>query len=95
MATMVYLAGPLQLPKGWKLFKDIPCGSHFEDNHGRRFIKMVNKTACGIPQTFERLVANPETNYYSNAGPFNAVDYDGFVGKCPDWVPFRVIRKRK
>jgi hypothetical protein len=82
-----------QLLKGWAEFKNIPAGSHFEDKDGRKFIKLVNKTAIGIPQKFGRIVEASTYGPQSSFLAFNAVDYDGYVGNCPDWVPFKVIKK--
>jgi hypothetical protein len=81
--------------KGWTRFCDIPNGGHFKDNAGRRFIKLVDKTACGIPQTFGRLVAKSEYGPKSEPLLFNSVDYDGYVGTCPAWVPFKIVKKPK
>jgi len=79
------------VPKGWTRFCDIPNGAHFEDGSGRMFIKLVNKTACGIPQTFGRIVEASEHGPTSPFLDFNAVDYEGFVGKCPEWCAFKII----
>lgn len=79
------------IPKGWTRFCDIPNGAHFEAGDGRRFIKLVNKTACGIPQTFGRIVEASEYGPESQPLIFNAVDYEGFVGTCPEWCAFKVI----
>jgi hypothetical protein len=83
------------LPKGWKKFIDIPDGSHFEDSSGRRFIKLLSKTACGVPQKSGRIVLASKYGPESLFLPFNAVDYNGTSGTCSDWVPFKVLRKPK
>lgn len=76
----------------WKKFGDIPNGAHFEDGSGRKFIKLVNVTAGGIPQKFGRIVEASQYGPESCFLDFNAVDYEGFVGKCPEWVEFKLIK---
>ena len=82
------------IPIGWTRFCDIPNGGHFSDGKDRNFIKLVNKTAGGIPQTFGRIVSESEYGPKSGYLEFNSIDYDGFVASCPDWAPFKIIEKQ-
>lgn len=74
-------------------FSDIPDGAHFEDKNGKKFIKLISKTAFGIPQKFGRIVAQSEYGPESKLLLFNAVDYDGIIGTCPDFVLFKILKK--
>lgn len=68
----------------WTDFRDIPQGSHFEDKGGRRFIKVAFILPSSLKQILYREVEGHRL-------PFNAIDYDGVPGNCPDWLPFKII----
>jgi hypothetical protein len=86
----------IPIAKGWTWFRDIPEGAHFEDNHRRKFIKLKLQSACGHKFKALRVwdgiisVGIPNPN-----DTFNAVDYDGIGGKCPEWCPFKIIKQKK
>lgn len=83
----------------WVLFKDIPEGTHFQDHNGRRFIKLFTKTAAGLPQQHIRRVLEFTTSdgvtHPQWQDTYNAMDYSGISGKCPDWVEFKIIQARE
>lgn len=81
------------ITKGWTRFCDIPEGGHFQDNHGRKFIKLKLRSAMGVEFKVARVW--DELQFNNHTDTFNAVDYDGIGGKCPEWCPFKIIRKRK
>ena len=72
-------------------FGDMPDGTHFQEAHGRRkFIKLKLSFAGGDPFKVYRVVLG-EDDKPKMQDFFNAVDYQGIGGKCPDWVEFEVI----
>jgi hypothetical protein len=73
-------------------FGDMPGGTHFTDSSsgGRKFIKIKTKVACGLHMVCESHV-KMEDGTLSSRGNHNAIDYEGFTARCPDWVPFYVI----
>jgi hypothetical protein len=71
-------------------FGDMPDGTHFEDGHGRKFIKLRLTFAAGGPFKCYRVVLG-EDDQSKMQDFFNAVDYQGIGGKCPDWLEFKVI----
>ena len=83
----------IPVPKGWTRFIDIPNGAHFEDSQGRKFIKLKLESACGAPFKAGRLWDGHQTLTENDI--FNAVDYDGIGGKCPDWCSFKIIKRKK
>ena len=73
-------------------FEDMPWGTHFEDGNGRKFIKIQTHSAFGVPFScimhYEKYGEHPSSDL-----PFNSVDYKGSPGKCPAWLPFKILKK--
>ena len=74
-------------------FGDMPDGTHFQDGSGRKFIKLNLTFAHGSPFKVYRvgLGDNDEPVLPNWNDCFNAVDYQGYLAKCPDWVEFKVL----
>ncbi len=72
-------------------FGDMPDGTHFQEANGKRkFIKLKLTFAAGTPFKAYRVVLG-EDDKPQMQDFFNAVDYQGIGGKCPDWLEFKVI----
>ena len=73
-------------------FGDMAPGTHFVDGHDRKFIKLKLESACGHKFKATRIWDGVIIEGIpSNNDTFNAVDYEGIGGKCPDWVMFEII----
>lgn len=70
-------------------FGDMKPGTHFVDGHDRKFIKLKLDSAMGRPFLAVRHWDGESCSLLDN---FNAVDYQGIGGKCPDWVVFEIIK---
>lgn len=71
-------------------FKDIPQGTHFVDDRGRRFIKLQNiLPSTERPEYFMRVV-DPNGYKYPDVS-FNSIDYNGISATCPDWVDYTIL----
>lgn len=69
-------------------FGDMPWGTHFSDGR-RKFIKLQLVTASGIKQTVHRDVEGQRVLREE----FNAIDYNGILACCPDWLDFQIIKQ--
>jgi hypothetical protein len=69
-------------------FGEMKQGQHFQEANGRRkFIKLQTVLASGLTQTNGRMVHDSKDRFLD----YNAIDYGGCGGKCPDWLEFELI----
>ena len=74
-------------------FGDMKAGTHFVDGHDRKFIKLKLTSACGHGFRALRVWDGIFIEGIPNSNDtFNAVDYEGIGGKCPDWVEFEILK---
>lgn len=76
---------PIPQPKTLK-FGAMYWGQRFQDNHGRKFIKLQHILPSGLTQKYFRKVDESEQHL-----EFNAVDDRGTPGRCPDWLEFELL----
>ena len=70
-------------------FGKMKVGTHFQERSGRRkFIKLQTVLPGGLTQTNGTKIDSDGA-----FAPYNAMDYDGIGGLCPDWLEFEVINK--
>ena len=63
-------------------------GTHFVDAYDRKFIKLKLEGCTGLKFSAVRHW-DGETRSFLDT--FNAVDYHGICGKCPEWCTFEII----